>query len=78
MDRNQASKHGVQAYKAGKGRAPALNQEFATAACKGSSTKQVIALLDAYTHGWTIASLADGQCDSSMPSFIELARIENA
>lgn len=79
MTDNQAKLHGVHAYKAGKGPAPALNQEFTAAACaNGATTKQVIARLKAYGYGWSVAHLADGQTDPTMPSVLELAKIEAA
>lgn len=78
MNTTQAKQHGVAAFKAGRGRAPALNKEFAQAACAAGSTKETIRLMDAYLHGWTIASLANGQTDPTLPSVIELAAIESA
>lgn len=79
MTDNQAKLHGVKAYKAGKGHAPALNSEFTAAACAdGATTKQVIARLKAYGYGWSIAHLADCQTDPTMPSVMELVEIEAA
>lgn len=74
MNTTQAKQAGAAAFKAGKGRAPALNQAFITEAAAGNICK----LMDAYIHGWTIAMLADGVADSSMPSVHELAQIEAA
>ena len=78
MNTAKAKQHGASAYKAGEGREPALNQEFTKAACDASSMREVINLLDAYMHGWTIAMLADGATDETMPSVRELAEIERA
>jgi hypothetical protein len=75
MNTTQAKQHGASAFKAGKGRAPALNRAFLIAA---NATGNLLALMDAYTHGWTIAMLADGAEDANMPSVRELAEIEAA
>ena len=75
MDANQAKQQGAAAFKAGKGRAPALNQSFLTAA---SASGKLMEMMDAYMHGWTIAMLADGVLDNTMPSVVELAEIEAA
>jgi hypothetical protein len=75
MNTTQAKQAGAEAFKAGKGRAPALNQAFITeAAAAGNLCK----LMDAYMHGWTVAMLADGAQDKTMPSVRELAAIEAA
>lgn len=75
MNTAQAKQQGAAAFKSGKGRAPALNQAFLKAA---SAAGNLVALMDAYMHGWTIAMLADGATDNSMPSVRELAEIEAA
>ena len=75
MNTTQAKQQGAAAFKAGKGRAPALNQAFLRAA---SEAGNLAALMDAYTHGWTIAMLADGVADQTMPSVRELATLEAA
>lgn len=80
MNTIQAKQQGVAAYRAGKGRAPALNGPFlraACAACAACAGGELAALLDAYIHGWTIAMLADG-APADMPSVSELAVIEAA
>lgn len=74
MNTNQAKQQGAAAFKAGKGRAPALNQAFLREAC---STGNSVALMDAYMHGWTVAMLADG-APADMPSARELSAIEAA
>ncbi len=78
MTKIEANKAGVAAYQAGNGRAPALNAEFTKAACdsakQASSKLRVSDLLGEYTHGWTIAMLADGAIEGA-PSIAELARI---
>jgi hypothetical protein len=74
MNTNQAKQQGAAAFKAGKGRAPALNQSFLVAA---DAVGNLLELMKAYTHGWTIASLAS--CAAvDMPSVRELAEIESA
>jgi hypothetical protein len=75
MNTTQAKQQGAAAFKAGKGRAPALNHAFLRAASEAGSLGK---LMDAYTHGWTIAMLADGVADQTMPSVRELAAIEAA
>ena len=74
MNTTQAKQQGVAAFKAGKARAPALNQSFLVAANAAGS---LLELMKAYTHGWTIASLANGAA-ADMPSVRELAEIEAA
>lgn len=74
MTEAQAKKEGVAAYRAGKSRAPALNQGFLTMACASGNTA---AMMDAYMLGWTIANLANGM-PSDFPSVRELAKIEAA
>jgi hypothetical protein len=74
MNTTQAKQQGAVAFKAGKGRAPALNQTFLTAA---NAAGNLLELMKAYTHGWTIASLANGAA-ADMPSARELAEIEAA
>lgn len=74
MTESQAKQEGVAAYRAGYSRAPALNQGFVTAAC---ATGKTVQMMDAYMHGWTIASLADGM-PADFPSVRELKKIEAA
>jgi hypothetical protein len=75
MNATQAKQAGAAAFKAGKARAPALNQAFLAAA---SASGKLCAMMDAYMHGWTVAMLADGAADKAMPSVRELAEIEAA
>lgn len=75
MNKANATKAGVQAYRDGRGIAPALNQRFLVAA---SASGELVTMMDAYMHGWTIAMLADGISDQNMPSVVELAKIEAA
>lgn len=71
----QVKKIGVQAYRDGKGRAPAANPAFPMSeACKSG---QLIEMLDAYTAGWTYAQLAENAIPGS-PSIAALAEIEAA
>lgn len=72
----QAQQSGVAAYRAGQGRAPALNQVFIAAAC--ASATSTASLLQAYLYGWDIANLANGSGDPTMPSVITLAEIDGA
>lgn len=74
MNTTQAKQQGAAAFKAGKGRAPALNQVFLAAA---DAAGDLLELMKAYTHGWTIASLANGE-SADMPSVRELSEIEAA
>lgn len=74
MNTTQAKAKGADAFKAGKSRAPALNQSFLVAA---NATGNLLELMKAYTHGWTIASLAN-DASADMPSVRELAEIEAA
>ena len=74
MNTTQAKQQGAAAFKAGKGRAPALNQDFLADA---NATGNLLELMKAYTHGWTIASLANSAA-ADMPSVRELAEIEAA
>lgn len=75
MQINEAKMAGVEAFRAGKGRAPALNPGFTVRALEAGN---LLNLMDAYLHGWTIASLAHDAPLPTMPSVIELARIEAA
>jgi len=75
MNAAQAKQQGAAAFKAGKGRAPALNQAFIRAA---SASGKLTQMMDAYMNGWTVAMLADGVTDSKMPSVRALAEIEAA
>lgn len=75
MNEKQARKEGVKAYADGRKKAPALNQAFLIAACKAEV--KTVSLLEAYTHGWTIAMLSDGISDETMPSVIEFKKIFN-
>lgn len=74
MTRNEAEKAGVAAQQAGMGRAPALNGSFLKAA---SAAGNLIASMDAYLHGWDVASLAANAIAGS-PSIAELQRIAAA
>lgn len=74
MDVMQAKKAGVAAHREGRGRAPALNQQFIREAC--ASPVSTAELLAAYIHGWTVAMLAVGAQDALTPSLQELATIE--
>lgn len=65
MNTTQAKQAGIVAYKAGKGRAPALNMAFLEAA---SASGKLVAMMEAYSEGWTLAMLADGCEDENMPS----------
>lgn len=75
MNKTIATKAGVHAYRDGRGRAPAMNKSFLVAA---SASGELVKMMDAYMHGWTIAMLADGIADQNMPSVVELAKIEAA
>lgn len=77
MTKIEAQQAGVAAFFAGKGRAPALNNEFTVAVCK-LGFKEMMARMDDYTHGWTIAHLADNAPLPTMPSVGELERIIEA
>lgn len=71
MTVTEAQKQGVQAYRDGLGKAPALNGAFTKAACaSGRFTK----MAEAYLYGWTIAMLADGAPEGT-PSVGVLAQI---
>ncbi len=72
MNTNQAARQGVEAFRAGKGRAPALNQAFLVAA---AATGNLLCLMDAYTNGWTVAMLAQDAPLPTMPSIASLAEI---
>jgi hypothetical protein len=75
MNTKQAQQQGALAFKDGKGRAPALNLTFLASA---SESGDLLGLMDAYTHGWTIAMLANDVPDKSMPSVRELEEIESS
>lgn len=75
MNITEAKKQGAAAFKNGKGRAPALNLAFLEEA---SASGNLLNLMDTYTHGWTIAMLAEGAADHTTPSVRELALIEAA
>ncbi|ATG93122.1 hypothetical protein CQB05_02890 [Paracidovorax citrulli] len=75
MQISEAKMAGVEAFRAGKGRAPALNPGFVTRAIEAGN---LLNLMDAYLHGWTIASLAHDAPLPTMPSVVELAQIEAA
>lgn len=75
MNTTAAQKAGVQAFKDGKGVAPALNTAFLKAA---AATGKLMDMMNAYTHGWTVAMLADKAPLDTMPSVRELAAIEAA
>lgn len=70
----QAKKMGVQAFRNGLGRAPAQNPEFIKPACASGN---LIAMMDAYTEGWTYANLAQDAIPGA-PSIAALAAIEAA
>ena len=65
MNNYDAFVAGVSAYKAGRDRAPALNQDFIRRAVLAE--RGVNDLLREYLHGWDLANLADGM-DDSFPS----------
>lgn len=67
-----AKKMGVESFKAGRGVAPAHSQTFLKWAI--STGSRLTTLMGAYTTGWTIASLAEGQT-SDFPSVKSLAEI---
>ena len=69
MNVNDAFKAGVDAFKAGKGRAPALNHDFSRRCVLAE--RGVNKLLDAYLRGWDLANLSDGMVDE-FPSVIAL------
>lgn len=73
MTIHEAERTGVESFQAGRLRAPSLNSDFIQAACQ--SPTSTLDLLDAYSHGWIIASLADGMTDEELPSKKELKRI---
>lgn len=73
MDVMQAKKAGVAAQREGRGRAPALNQQFIREAC--ASPVSTAELLGAYIHGWTVAMLAADAQHAQTPSVQELAAI---
>jgi hypothetical protein len=77
MDAQQATKAGADAFAAGLGRAPALNQKFTADACAAAREAGggLVDLLGAYLHGWTVAMLADNAPLADMPSVIELRTI---
>ena len=72
----KANQEGVKAFNKGKESAPALNNRFIKEAC--DSDTDLNELLEAYTHGWHIANLASNCTDLTMPSLIELDRINKA
>lgn len=67
-----AKKMGVEAHSAGKKIAPALNAAFLDWA--SSTGARLIDLMDAYTTGWSVAMLAEGQTPD-FPSVKSLAEI---
>jgi len=69
MNVNDAFKAGVDAFKAGKGRAPALNHDFLRRCVVAE--RGVDKLLDAYLRGWDLANLSDNMADD-FPSVIAL------
>ena len=73
MTKEIAERTGVLAFQGGKPMPPALNNAFIEAACH--SPIKTVALLDAYIHGWTVASLAEREMDELLPSRKELTRI---
>jgi hypothetical protein len=77
MNITQAKIEGVKAFRAGQGRAPALNGAFMNA-MHNDTVEGINAMLDAYLHGFDIASLAKDAPLPNMPSVLELARIERA
>lgn len=72
MNIKQAQQAGVEAFNEGRKMAPALNNAFISAAC--ASETDTCALLDAYTHGWTIANLSSAAIPGA-PSTARLAEI---
>lgn len=68
----EAKKMGVQAFNSGKKVAPALNPSFLVWA--SSTGSRLVDLMDAYTTGWSIAHLAEGQTPD-FPSVQALAGI---
>jgi fructose-specific phosphotransferase system IIC component len=77
MDILQATKIGAQAFAEGRGRAPALHPTFTASACAAAREGGVglVALLDGYLRGWTVAMLADAAPLPDMPSVIALRAI---
>jgi len=73
MNISEAEREGVKAFNVGRGSEPALNQSFLIPAC--SSCIDTAKLLEAYTHGYTIANLAYLSSDIFLPSKVELKRI---
>lgn len=69
MNMNDAFKAGVDSFKAGKGRAPALNHDFLRRAVLAE--RGVNDLMDSYLRGWDLANLANGMPDD-FPSVIAL------
>ncbi len=79
MTPTEAKKAGVKAFKTDKGRAPALNAEFVSAACKAATKGQVglSELLEGYLRGWDVANLAEGM-PADWPSVRALEEINKA
>lgn len=71
MTVNEAQKQGVEAYRAGMGRAPALNPAFTNQAL---ASGRFCKMADAYINGWDVANLADG-APADAPSVASLALI---
>lgn len=67
-----ARRMGVEAYGAGKKVTPALNAAFL--AWASGTGARMASLMGAYTAGWSVAMLADGQT-SDFPSVRTLAEI---
>lgn len=77
MSLEDAKRAGADAFIAGRPRAPALNQEFISAACAASSVGglDLSGLLEAYLRGWTVALLAENSPVPTMPSRVEFDSI---
>ena len=67
-----AQRAGIKAFEAGKGRAPALNNDFVRAACDQSAVP-VATLCGEYMYGWDIAQLAK----NAMPGAPSLVAYKN-
>jgi len=67
-----AKRMGVEAYGAGKEVAPALNAAFL--AWASGTGARMASLMDAYTTGWSVTMLAEGQTPD-FPSVRSLAEI---
>ena len=77
MKVDDAKRAGAQAFLAGLGRAPALNQDFTVAACAAAREggQSLVDLLGAYGTGWTVAQLAADAPLPDMPSVVEFKRL---